>query len=577
MSKYIKQFDYDSEYNDFVSGGVGSNFKIPLVSYTEDSNKIRYNNYESIPLTFEIHQSGKIAWTLLLSESNLNEETKTIEYSLNGGEWVSVTSSTDNVFLNAVSGDTIQFRGNNTGFSFSSSTQFYRNGFSGTTAHFTAKGNIMSLLDKNNFVNKVSFESDFAFYALFHSVAGMLDASNLVLPATILTHSCYRTMFQGCSRLKSAPSLPAMTLAPYCYYYMFNNCHQLNNAPRMVKGVESGYYDNMFESYETPQGVPYLPANKMEPYCYYYMFGNCRQLTELPELGTTTLATGCYGYMFCNCSGITSVPENYLPIENLAYLCYCGMFQGCISLVDAPNLPSKTLASNCYYRMFSGCISLFELPELPATTLANYCYRNMFDECTSLITVPKNYLPATGVKTYCYASMFNRCSSLTQAPDLPATQLTLGCYRYMFSNCTSLTTAPELPASILYRECYTYMFYGCTSLTKGPSSVGTSGTTMRNSESACTYMFSNCTSLTTAPELPAKTLIDYCYEGMFSGCSNLNYIKCLATDISASDCISNWVNGVANTGTFVKAPSMTGWTTGVNGIPTGWEVQEVNQ
>ena len=46
----------------------------------------------------------------------------------------------------------------------------------------------------------------------------------------------------------------------------------------------------------------------------------------------------------------------------------------------------------------------------------------------------------------------------------------------------------------------------------------------------------------------------------------------LATDISASSCLSNWVNGVASTGTFVKNPAMTSLTTGQSGIPSGWTV-----
>ena len=61
---------------------------------------------------------------------------------------------------------------------------------------------------------------------------------------------------------------------------------------------------------------------------------------------------------------------------------------------------------------------------------------------------------------------------------------------------------------------------------------------------------------------------------MFSGCSSLNYIKCLATDISATDCTGNWVSGVASTGTFVKNASMTSWTEGTSGIPNGWTVQD---
>ena len=61
---------------------------------------------------------------------------------------------------------------------------------------------------------------------------------------------------------------------------------------------------------------------------------------------------------------------------------------------------------------------------------------------------------------------------------------------------------------------------------------------------------------------------------MFSDCTSLIYIKCLATDISATSCTDGWVNGVASTGTFVKAAGMSKWTTGSNGIPNGWKVQD---
>jgi hypothetical protein len=116
----------------------------------------------------------------------------------------------------------------------------------------------------------------------------------------------------------------------------------------------------------------------------------------------------------------------------------------------------------------------------------------------------------------------------------------------MFNGCTSLTTAPELHATTLAENCYQYMFQGCTSLT-------------------------------TAPSLPATTLVTYCYYSMFRGCTSLNSIKCLATDISASRCTSDWVNGVAGSGTFTKAESMSSWTTGINGIPSGWTVQDYEE
>ena len=88
-------------------------------------------------------------------------------------------------------------------------------------------------------------------------------------------------------------------------------------------------------------------------------------------------------------------------------------------------------------------------------------------------------------------------------------------------------------------------------------------------------MFLNCTSITTAPILPATTLAIYCYQSMFRGCTSLNNVTCLATDISAQGCTNGWftsVSGTVASGTFTKAASMTSWTTGANGIPSGWTV-----
>ena len=171
----------------------------------------------------------------------------------------------------------------------------------------------------------------------------------------------------------------------------------------------------------------------------------------------------------------------------------------------------------------------------------NDAFYRLFYKCTTLKSVSANFLPATTLANRCYNSMFSGCTSLTTAPELPATTLADSCYSAMFSSCYSLTTAPELPATTLAHRCY-------------------------NS------MFSDCTSLTTAPELPATTLANYCYNYMFHRCTKLNYIKMLATDISATSCLVNWVYLVASSGTFVKNPEATWDVVGVNGVPEGWTV-----
>ena len=276
-------------------------------------------------------------------------------------------------------------------------------------------------------------------------------------------------------------------------------------------------------------------------YTFRYLFKGCTGLTNTKNLclPATTLANNCYDSMFQGCKSLTNAPE--LPATALTYKCYQAMFYGCTALTVAPKLPATTLTNCCYQAMFSGCTALTIAPTLPAITLADYCYDGMFRNCTTLTTTPE--LPATTLAPYCYENMFYGCTALTTAPELPATTLTIWCYSNMFYGCTALTVAPELPATTLTDYCYSYMFSGCSTLT-------------------------------IAPTLPAATLANYCYKEMFLSCTNLNYIKMLATDISATDCLNVWVATVSSTGTFVKHPNMTSLPTGINGIPTGWTVQD---
>lgn len=84
------------------------------------------------------------------------------------------------------------------------------------------------------------------------------------------------------------------------------------------------------------------------------------------------------------------------------------------------------------------------------------------------------------------------------------------------------------------------------------------------------YLFSRCTGLTTPPTLLATTLKAGSYEYMFSGCSSLNQITTYANDVSASDCLKNWLENVAPTGTFHNLGSATYPTDSASGIPQGW-------
>ena len=249
----------------------------------------------------------------------------------------------------------------------------------------------------------------------------------------------------------------------------------------------------------------------------------------------------------------------------------CNLQGNCMSMLFGDDAASNTSLSgknNTFRYLFQNCTTIKSVSSgfLPATTIASGCYEYMFQGCTNLTQAPE--LPATILMTQCYYSMFRYCTILTKAPELPATNLADNCYGYMFESCTSLTKAPELSATTLVYYCYNSMFSGCTNLTQVQSILP--ATTL--AIGCCSSMFWKCTNLTTAPELPATTLLRNCYNSMFRNCTKLNYVKAMFTTTPSSEYTSNWLDGVASTGTFVKNRLATWNVTGSNGIPEGWAV-----
>lgn len=264
--------------------------------FTATGNVIVYqeaaesSDFSKKPLTFNILSTGTIVWAASESDSSVS---KTIEYKLNSGAWVSITSNTSSSApsIEVNSGDKLQFRGNNTQYA---NTFSLFNSFGGS-ASFEVEGNIMSLIYGNDFKNKLTISSAYAFLGLFRDCANLVSAENLVLPATTLAEGCYYEMFRDCSSLTSAPELPATTLAGGCYMNMFQNCSSLETAPSI------------------------LPAITLAENCYSYMFYGCGSLTSAPELPATTLVDGCYQGMFADCSSLNYI--KCLATDIYAYGC----------------------------------------------------------------------------------------------------------------------------------------------------------------------------------------------------------------------------------------------------------------
>ena len=221
----------------------------------------------AVPLTIEAITPGTIS---------VSSPKDGMQYSKNGGAKTAVTTSID-----VAAGDKVQFYGNGT-----SITRYYGTKITGSGDDFTCKvyGNIMSLVDEENFATATTLSADNTFRDLFNGNTTLTDASGLLLPATqlALATSCYYSMFEGCTALTTAPALPATQLASNCYYSMFMGCSALTAAPA-------------------------LPATQLANSCYRQMFYNCTTLTASPVLPATQLASNCYYRMFIDCSRLATV------------------------------------------------------------------------------------------------------------------------------------------------------------------------------------------------------------------------------------------------------------------------------
>ena len=129
--------------------------------------------------------------------------------------------------------------------------------FSSTTM-FDVEGNIMSLLYGDDFENEKSLlGKDWAFMDLFSGCTTVVNAENLILPATTLSKMCYCNMFNRASKLETMPPLTAATtLAVGCCQNMYYNSP--NNT--VIKTPESYL----------------LPAENLVQDCYRQMFLGCK-------------------------------------------------------------------------------------------------------------------------------------------------------------------------------------------------------------------------------------------------------------------------------------------------------------
>lgn len=125
------------------------------------------------------------------------------------------------------------------------------------------------------------------------------------------------------------------------------------------------------------------------------------------------------------------------------------------------------------------------------------------------------------------------------------------CFVKLFYDNGLLVQAPELPATELKDWCYDGMFSGCTALETAPELPSMHPTLM-----CYGWMFYGCSALKKAPELPARTLAEACYYAMFIECPSLEEAPELPAAELAPYCYQYMFDGCTSLKNAPELPAM---------------------
>lgn len=457
---------------------------------------------------------------------------------------------------------------------------------------FEVGGNIMSLFYGGGFTgDETSFITGTGNCRWFFAYMDVVDASQLLLPATTLTSNCYYRMFNGCTSLTTAPELPATTLANYCYQYMFQDCISLTTAPPIIQATiprSTWPYEYMFSGCSSLENITIENTNirnneyilhNMSPKTIVYKKEGVTTPSNPNKLTVVTLKNTPFNVAnakkwVINNKEVKQVVDSQgrliwkrpKPKPSYSTPFYLEDTSGngnTVSITknnsNAPTLTIQKSTDGVNWSTMGTTSTTAITAAVPANgklylrcnatswgsgaqdqnnviSTTGYHNINVGGNIMSLLygsnfTGQERTFPSGSTRTFENLFYNNRSIENLENLLLPATILTKWCYAYMFDGCDFVKTTPELPAMTLAENCYRGMFQD-TGIRTAPVLPATTLTKW------CYYgMFNNCFSLVTVI-LPAQGLAYGCYENMFMHCSNLKNIELPASTL-ATRCYEN--------------------------------------
>lgn len=508
----------------------------------------------STPLTLEAVEAGTISIT--------NTNGLSLEYtsSISGTQ----TSTANPVSIEVAAGETVSLTCSNTekglNFCITSTNDVY------------VYGNALSLVFGSGFVGQTDLSAcEYGILAALFCPTPGSEAMNptilnhptkdIVLPATTLSSCCYMYMFSGCSNLTRGPELPATTLSVDCYHRMFE--------------------------YSGLVMAPTLPATALSEQCYGGMFDHCANLRYVKCLATDIVDTTHGEDATTDCwlanvaatgtfvkadaadwsvktktdEALNGIPEGWTVLNASDFdpyatpLTFEAVEAGTITaqvgdLADVSGIAIQYKKNNEDWTGVEWKTPIW----LDAEDVISF--RGDNTACANEYGSGFSFVCSNGCYVYGNVMSLLRKTGFATLSTATAPYAFSGLFTDNWSENTTILNHPTkdivLPATSIGEYCYNGMFVGCAGLTRAPVLPAT---TMM--EYCYNDMFSDCTGLTAAPALPATTLAEGCYTFMFMGCTGLTTAPALPATTLANYCYDGIFMGCTNLQTAPELPATT--------------------
>ena len=255
------------------------------------------------------------------------------------------------------------------------------------------------IVDAKNLIIPITNSYGYDYEYMFKDCSNLIYAPETPIPCKNYAKYAFYQCFKGCSKLKSGFRNKFESIGDFCCKEMYSGCSLLEKADTFIlSGIGKNSMEECFKGCSSLQMISVDINDDLKEASMKSCFEGCSSLDPIISFGVGVMYNG--------------ININSLNIDNESlYRC----FKGCSSLSSFEKLNMVEAKERCCYEMFYGCSSLERMTGIGFTkgkANAKYSMYGMFEGCSSLINAPELKISDLNSLTGIYERMFYGCSSL---------------------------------------------------------------------------------------------------------------------------------------------------------------------